>query len=148
MKNLSELIAVARSDRPADLILKKPRIVNPFNGSVEQGNIAICGDRIAAVGDYTAARQVIDVSGEYVAPGLINGHVHIESSMLHPATYAEAVVPSGTSALVTDLHEIANVCGFAGIDFVRKWAEQLPLDMFFMVPSCVPATHLETGGVA
>jgi adenine deaminase len=147
VNNLSELIAVARGDRPADLILKNARVVNTFNGSIEQGNIAICGDRIAAVGDYTAARQAIDVSGEYVAPGLINGHVHIESSMLHPTPYAEAVVPRGTSTVVTDLHEIANVCGFAGIDFVHRWAEQLPLDMFFMVPSCVPATNLETGGV-
>jgi adenine deaminase len=147
MKNLSDLIAVAKGEKPADLILKNARIVNTFNGKIEQGNIAIYRDRIAAVGDYSKAKQTIEMQGNYVAPGLINGHSHIESSMLHPAMFAEAAVPHGTSTLITDLHEIANVCGLAGIEFVRKWAKMLPMDLLFMMPSCVPATHLETGGV-
>lgn len=144
--SLGELISVARGDAPADLLLKNARIVNTFVGITEEGNVAICGDRIAGVGSYLQAKETIDLKGSYLAPGLINGHTHIESSMLHPAQYAQAVVPRGTSALITDLHEIANVAGFEGIKFVMDWAQRLPLDMFFMAPSCVPATHMETSG--
>ena len=144
--NLKKLISVARGEAPADLLLKNARIINTFTGTIELGNVAIYGDRIAGVGDYDNARETIDLQGSYLAPGLINGHVHIESSMLHPARYAQTVVPHGTSTVVTDLHEIANVCGLKGIRFVMNWAENLPLDMLFMVPSCVPATNLETSG--
>ena len=146
MENLKKLISVARGEIPADLVLKNARIINTFIGEVEQGNVAICGDRIAGVGDYERARESIDLHGNYLAPGLINGHTHIESSMLHPARYAQAVVPRGTLTVVTDLHEIANVCGIEGIKFVTSWAQKLPLDMLLMIPSCVPATALETSG--
>jgi len=144
--NLKELISVARGEIPADLLLKNARIVNTFIGEIEQADVAIYGDRIAGVGDYGKAREIIDLQGRFLAPGLINGHTHIESSMLHPARYAQAVVPRGTLAVVTDLHEIANVCGSEGIKFVTDLARKLPLDMLFMAPSCVPATHLETSG--
>ncbi len=144
--SLRELISVARGETPADLLLKNARIVNTFVGEIEQGDVAIYGDRIAGVGDYDEAKEVIDLQGQFLAPGFINGHTHIESSMLHPSRYAQAVVPRGTSAVVTDLHEIANVCGFRGIKFVTDLARKLPLDMLFMAPSCVPATHLETSG--
>jgi len=144
--NLKELISVARGEIPADLLLKNARIVNTFTGEIEQADVAIYGDRIAGVGDYGKAKEVIDLQGKFLAPGLINGHTHIESSMLHPARYAQAVVPRGTLAVVTDLHEIANVCGSEGIKFVTDLARKLPLDMLFMAPSCVPATHLETSG--
>jgi adenine deaminase len=144
--NLKKLISVARGETPADLLLKNARVVNTFIGEIEQANVAIYGDRIAGVGDYDNAKEIIDLQGRFLAPGLINGHTHIESSMLHPARYAQAVVPRGTLAVVTDLHEIANVCGPAGIRFVMDWARKLPLDMLFMAPSCVPATHLETSG--
>ena len=144
--SLRKLISVARGETPADLVLKNARIVNTFVGEIEQGDVAICGDRIAGVGDYDEAKDVIDLQGQFLAPGFINGHTHIESSMLHPSRYAQAVVPRGTSAVVTDLHEIANVCGFRGIRFVTDLARKLPLDMLFMAPSCVPATHLETSG--
>jgi len=144
--NLKELISVARGDRPADLLLKNARIVNTFIGEIEQGDVVIYADRIAGIGDYDKAREVTDLEGAFLAPGLINGHTHIESSMLHPARYAQAVVPRGTLAVVTDLHEIANVCGSRGIKFVTDLARQLPLDMLFMAPSCVPATNLETSG--
>ena len=146
MENLKKLISVARGEIPADLVLKNARIINTFIGEVEQGNVAICGDRIAGVGDYERARESIDLHGNYLAPGLINGHTHIESSMLHPVRYAQAVVPRGTLTVVTDLHEIANVCGIEGIKFVTSWAQKLPLDMLLMIPSCVPATALETSG--
>jgi adenine deaminase len=144
--SLRELISVARGETPADLLLKNAQIVNTFVGEIEQGDVAIYGDRIAGVGDYDKAKEVIDLQGQFLAPGFINGHTHIESSMLHPSRYAQAVVPRGTSAVVTDLHEIANVCGFRGIKFVTDLARKLPLDMLFMAPSCVPATHLETSG--
>jgi len=144
--NLKELISVARGEIPADLLLKNARIVNTFIGEIEQADVAIYGDRIAGVGDYDKAKEIIDLQGRFLAPGLINGHTHIESSMLHPARYAQAVVPRGTLAVVTDLHEIANVCGSEGIKFVTDLARKLPLDMLFMAPSCVPATHLETSG--
>jgi adenine deaminase len=144
--DLKELISVARGEIPADLLLKNARIVNTFIGEVEQADVAIYGDRIAGVGDYSKAKEIIDLQGRFLAPGLINGHTHIESSMLHPARYAQAVVPRGTLAVVTDLHEIANVCGSEGIKFVTDVTRKLPLDMLFMAPSCVPATHLETSG--
>ena len=144
--NLKNLISVARGETPASLLLKNARIINTFVGEIEQGNVAIWGDRIAGIGDYDKAREIIDLQGNYLAPGLINGHTHIESSMLHPARYAQAVVPRGTLTVVTDLHEIANVCGLKGIKFVMDWAQKLPLDMLFMAPSCVPATTLETSG--
>jgi adenine deaminase len=144
--SLKELISVARGQIPADLLLKNARIVNTFVGEIEQADLAIYSDRIAGVGDYSKAKEIIDLQGQFLAPGLINGHTHIESSMLHPARYAQAVVPRGTLAVVTDLHEIANVCGSEGIKFVTDLARKLPLDMLFMAPSCVPATHLETSG--
>ncbi len=141
-----ELISAAKGETPADLLLRNARVVDTLTGGERQGNVAIYGGRIAGVGDYDRAKESIDLRGAYLAPGLINGHTHIESSMLHPVQYAQAVVPRGTLALVTDLHEIANVCGFEGIEFVSAWAERLPLDILLMAPSCVPATALETSG--
>lgn len=143
---LSRLVSVAKGERPADLILANARVVNTFTGEIETGNVAIYGERIAGVGDYQRAKQVLDLSGKYLAPGLINGHTHLESSMLDIGQYARAVVARGTTAVVTDLHEIANVCGLAGMRYVLDSARRLPLDLFLMAPSCVPATHLETSG--
>jgi adenine deaminase len=144
--SLAKLISVARGDAPADLLLKNAKIINTFVGIIEEGNVAIYDGRIAGIGNYLKTKEIIDLKGSYLAPGLINGHTHIESSMLHPAQYAQTVVPRGTSTVITDLHEIANVAGFDGIKFVLDWAQKLPLDMFFMAPSCVPATHMETSG--
>jgi adenine deaminase len=143
---MSRLIAVARGDMPADLILRNALVINTFTREIEQADVAIYGGRIAGIGSYDKAREIIDLHGAFVAPGLINGHTHVESSMLHPARYAQAVVPRGTLTTVTDLHEIANVCGVEGVKFFMDWAQRLPLDMVFMAPSCVPATHLETSG--
>ena len=145
-QQLRQLIQVARGEMPADLVLANARIINTFNGEVEAGNVAIHSGRIAGIGNYSEARETIDLAGNYVAPGLINGHTHVESSMLHITQYARAVVPHGTSAVVTDLHEITNVCGLSGAKDILQIAAGLPLDVFFMVPSCVPATHLESPG--
>lgn len=146
MTDSEQLIDVAKGDAPADLVLRNAKIVNTLTAEIEDGDVAIVGSRIAGVGDYHEARQTIDLEGRYLAPGLIDGHVHTESSMLHPAEYARAVVPRGVSAVVTDLHEIANVAGLKGIRYMMDATRRLPLDFYFMAPSCVPATHLETSG--
>ncbi|MDP2952578.1 MAG: amidohydrolase family protein, partial [Chloroflexota bacterium] len=146
MVDLKRLIAVARGDAPADLVLTNARIVNTFTGEIEAGNVALYRGRIAGVGDYTDASQKLDLAGRYLAPGLIDGHVHIESSYLHVDQYARAVVPHGTLAAVTDLHEVTNVCGLPGMRYIMACARRVPLDLFFMVPSCVPATNMETSG--
>ena len=148
LSRLAHLILVAKGELPADLVLANARVVNVFTGEVEPGNVAIYQDRIAGVGRYHQARQVLDLGGRYLAPGLINGHIHVESSMLDIGQYARAVVPRGTSAVVTDLHEIANVCGLEGMRYVLNCARRLPLELFLMAPSCVPATHLETSGAS
>ncbi len=147
-ENLPDLIAVARGDMPADLLLRNANIVNVFTSSIEKNNIAVYGGRIAGIGAYTEANEIIDLKGAFLAPGFINGHIHIESSMLHPANYARTVVPHGTTSISTDLHEITNVSGLAGIRFVLDCARNLPLDFFFQAASCVPATHMETSGAS
>ena len=145
---LARLISVAKGELPADLLLANAKVVNVFTGEVEPGNVAICGEKIAGVGDYQEGKQVLDLGGRYIAPGLINGHIHPESSMLDIGQYARAVVPHGTTTLVTDLHEISNVRGLEGIRYVLNYARRLPFNLFLMAPSCVPATRLETSGAS
>jgi adenine deaminase len=147
-KGLAELISVTRGEAPADLILANARVINVFSGEIEAGNVAIQGERIAGVGDYRQAKKVLDLGGRYIAPGLINGHIHPESSMLDIGQYARAVVPHGTTALVTDLHEVANVGGVEGIKYMLDYARRLPFDLFLMAPSCVPATPQENAGAS
>ncbi|MBI4296596.1 MAG: adenine deaminase [Chloroflexi bacterium] len=146
LEEKKHVISVAKGESPADLLLKNARVVNVFNGAVESASVAISGDTIAGIGDYRKAKETIDLNGRYLAPGLINGHTHIESSMLDIPQYAQAVVPRGTLAVVTDLHEIANVCGLAGLRYVLNCIRSLPLDLFLLAPSCVPASPLETSG--
>ena len=146
MAEIENLLSVARGDSPADLLLKNATIVNTFIAQLEEGNVAIYQDQIAGIGDYSLAKEVIDLKGKFLIPGLIDGHVHLESSLLNPAEYAKAVVPRGVLGVVTDLHEITNVAGIKGIRYMLRWAESLPLDIFVMAPSCVPATKLETAG--
>jgi len=143
---LESLISVAKGESPADLILSNAAIINVFSGEIETGNVAIHGGKIAGIGDYRQAEEVIDLDGRYLAPGLINGHTHIESSMLDIDQYARAVIARGTLAVVTDLHELTNVCGIDAIRYILNSARRLPLELFLMAPSCVPATHLETSG--
>ncbi len=142
----SNLLPASRKQLPADVVLLNAKVVNVFNGEIEPGNIAITAGRVAGVGDYTEGARVIDLGGRYVAPGFIDGHTHLESSMLDVVQYARAVVPRGTLAVVTDLHEIANVAGLDGMRYMLDSARRLPLDVFLMAPSCVPATNLETPG--
>ena len=146
MNNLKNFVSVAKGESSADLLLINARVMNVFNGEIESSNVAIYKEYIAGVGDYKKAQKTIDLKGKYVVPGLINDHVHLESSMLDVGQYARAVVPHGTSAIVTDLHEIANVGGINGIKYVLDYAQNLPFDLFLMAPSCVPATNMETSG--
>jgi adenine deaminase len=143
---MERIISIARGQFPADLVLKNARIVNVFSGDIESGNVAIADGLIAGIGDYSQGKATIDLKSNFLLPCLINGHVHIESSMLDVGEYARAVVPRGTTSLITDLHEIANVCGLYGIHYVLEKARRLPLDIFLMAPSCVPATKMETAG--
>ena len=149
--DLPELLAVARGDAPADLLLRGGRVVNVFTGEVEHADVAIGGGAIAGVGDYSAAppaRETLDLGGAFVAPGFVDAHVHIESSLCVPAQFAAAVVPRGTTLVVTDPHEIANVVGAEGVRAMARASAGLPLTVVQLAPSCVPATPLATSGAA
>lgn len=143
---LSSLLAVARGDAPADLLLRNGRIVNVFAGALEEADVALVGGRIAGIGAGYHAAAEVDLRGAYLLPGLIDAHVHIESSLCIPAQFAQAVVPHGVTCIVTDPHEIANVAGAAGIRFMVENSQGLPLTVIPMASSCVPATHMETSG--
>ena len=144
--DLKGLIEVARGDAQADLVLTNARIVNTFTGEIEENSVAVHRGRVAGVGDYTWARRILDLGGKFLAPGFIDGHVHLESTYLHVDQFARAVVPRGTLAAVTDLHEVTNVSGLDGMRYIMDCARKVPVDLFFMAPSCVPATHMETSG--
>ncbi len=139
-------LSVAEGRTEADLLLRDARSVNVASGEIERVNVAIVDGRIAGVGDYTEARETIDLSGSYLAPSFIDGHVHIESSILWVDQYARAVVPHGTGAVVNDPHEIANVAGLAGVQALMEASESLPIGLFFTIPSCVPASPMESAG--
>ncbi len=143
---ISQLIQVARGEVPADLLLKNARVVNVFSGEIEETGVAITHSRIVGLGNDYPAQRVVDLGGKYVAPGLIDAHVHIESAMVPPYEFARAVVPHGTTSVIIDPHEIANVLGVEGIEYMLEASKYTPFSVFVMVPSCVPATHLETNG--
>jgi adenine deaminase len=144
--NPSDLISVARGDTPADLLLRDARIVNVFSGEIERANIAIEGGLIAGIGSTYDAKEVVDLKGAYVAPGLIDAHVHIESSLCLPAQFATAIVPRGVTTVIADPHEIANVAGAAAVRFMADASRGLPLRVVLMASSCAPATDLATAG--
>lgn len=143
---LAETIRIARGEQPADLLLRNARLVNVFSGQIERTDIAIAGSKIVGLGPGYQAGQIIDLAGAFVAPGLLDAHVHIESSMATPPQFARAVLPRGATTVVTDPHEIANVHGLAGIRFMLDAARETPLSIWVNLPSCVPATHMETAG--
>lgn len=140
-----ELVRVARGQQEAGLVLKDANVFLGFTGEFRRGDIAIEQGRIAGFGSYHGAKE-LDMSGKFIVPGFIDAHVHIESSMLSPAGFADAVVPAGTTTVVTDPHEIANVAGAAGIKYMLDASADLPLAVYVMLPSCVPATPLEDSG--
>ena len=146
--NCERLIAVAHGEQPADLVFKNARIVNVFTGSIEEAGVAVAEGCIAGFGDYADAAEVIDLSGKLLAPTFIDPHIHLESTMLTPAEFARLVLPRGTTATVSDPHEIANVMGLEGIKLMLDTSEGLPFDFFFTLSSCVPATTMETSGAS
>jgi adenine deaminase len=144
MERLSKRLRVARGEEPAELVLTGGRVANVYTGEMQETDVALCDGVIAGLGDYAGPR--LPVTGRYILPGLIDGHLHLESSMLTPRELARALLPLGTTTVVADPHEIANVSGTSGLDYLLDSSAGLPVDFFFMLPSCVPATPLETSG--
>jgi adenine deaminase len=142
---LEATIAVARGEEPADLLLRNARLVNVLSGEIHPADIAIYDGSVVGFGEYGAS-QVVDLEGRFVCPGLIDAHVHLESAMVQPAEFARAVVPLGTTSVICDPHEIANVLGLDGVKYILDASRGLPLHVYVMAPSCVPATHMETAG--
>ncbi|MBM4315570.1 MAG: adenine deaminase, partial [Deltaproteobacteria bacterium] len=145
IQRIKKLTAVAAGREPPDLVLKGGRVVNVFSGEIIAADVAVSGGYIAGIGSYEGP-QMWDVRGGLVCPGFIDGHLHLESTLLAPPELARAVLAHGTTAIVADPHEIANVMGNDGIRYFLDCAAGLPVDIYFMIPSCVPATHLETSG--
>ena len=142
---LRKRILVAGHKKPADMVVKKGEILNVFTGEFMEGDLAIVDGVIAGIGSYEG-QEIIDAQGKIIVPGFIDGHVHIESSMLTPREFSKVVLQHGVTTVVTDPHEIGNVAGTDGIQYMLEDAKQLPLDIFVMLPSCVPTTPFETNG--
>lgn len=142
---IEKLIAAARGEEPADLLLKNARLVNVLSGEIHAADVAVAGGQVLGWGAYEA-REVVDVEGRFLCPGFLDAHVHLESAMVRPAEFARAVVPRGTTGVFTDPHEIANVLGLEGVRYMLQASEGLPLRVYVMAPSCVPATTMETAG--
>ncbi|MBV1757208.1 MAG: adenine deaminase [Dethiosulfatibacter sp.] len=138
-------VELAAGRDKVELLLKNCKIVNVFSHSIVEGHLAIDSGKIIGIGDYEA-NQTIDMKGRYVAPGLIDSHEHMESSLVTPEQLARVIVPKGTTTIVADPHEIANVCGIKGIQFMIDATRNIPLNVFFMMPSCVPSTKFEHSG--
>ena len=140
-----ERLAVARGEKPADLVFVNGNILDIYNGRWIGASLAVHQGVVIGLGDYQGT-QVVDLDGRWLVPGLIDAHMHVESSMLTPERFAELILPRGTVAVMADPHEIANVCGMAGIDYLLSSNQAMDLDLFVMLPSCVPATSVETSG--
>lgn len=139
------IIAVAAGREKADLVLKNAKYLNVFSNEFLSGDIAVANGLIAGVGKYDGETE-IDVSGKLVLPGFIDAHIHLESSMVTPAEFAKAVVAHGTTTVITDPHEITNVMGIDGVEYMIQASQNLPIDVHFMMPSCVPATEIDESG--
>jgi adenine deaminase len=146
--DMQRLLAVARGDQPADLVLRNLRLVDVFSGTSRPGEIAVCGNRIAGVGPGYRGKEEVDLQGRWVCPGLIDPHVHIESSLVRPREYGRAAVVRGVTTVIANPHEIANVFGVEGIRYMARDGECGPCDILLTVPSSVPATPLATSGAA
>ena len=147
MRDIEKIIKTAKGVEPADLVLKNAKLVNVLSEEIYETDIAIIDDIVAGISKDYKGLEEIDLDGAYVTPSFIDGHVHLESSMLLPSEFAKLVIPSGTTTVIADPHEISNVMGLQGISFMREATKKLPLDVYMMLPSCVPATDLETSGV-
>jgi len=144
-KDLRELIDVSSGRKKADLLIKNCKIVDVYNSKIYNGDIAVVNGRIAGVGRYEA-EEVVDAEGSYAIPGFIDAHIHIESSYVSPEELGRLIVPCGTTTIIADPHEIVNVCGIDGLDYMLSASEETALDIKMMLPSCVPATPYENAG--
>jgi adenine deaminase len=144
--DLTQIVRIARGDAPADLALRNGKLINVYSGEIYPTDVIIAGDKIVALGSGYEAKAELDLGGRYVAPGFIDAHVHIESSMVTPPQFARAVTPRGATTVVSDPHEIANVCGLAGIHYMLDASENLPLTVYVNASSCVPATSMGSAG--
>lgn len=144
-ERLQRLVAAARGEEPADLVFRGGRVVNVFSRTVQRRDLAVSDGFVVGLGDYRGVKT-IDVSDKFLVPGLMEGHLHLESSLLTPPALARAVLARGTSAVIADPHEIVNVHGLPGLDYMLAAAEGLPVDIFYLLSSCVPATRFETSG--
>ena len=142
---LEKYISAAKRDKQSDLVLKNATYLDVFTATLKKGDIAVVGEKIVGVGEYRGATE-IDCTGLTVLPGYIDGHVHIESSQLSPEEFASLIVPRGTTTIIAAPHEITNVCGMAGCEYIAKASRSVPLDVKIQLPSCVPATPFETSG--
>ncbi|MBN1277144.1 MAG: adenine deaminase [Deltaproteobacteria bacterium] len=145
-ESLQNRILAARREITADLVLKKGRVVNVFSGSIQEKDVAVYDGIIIGTGSGYKGKKEVELEGKWVIPGLIDAHIHVESSMLSPSNLAAALLMHGTTAIISDPHEIANVMGLEGINFMLEDSRSIPFDVYFMAPSCVPATALETSG--
>ena len=143
---LSETIKIARGEEKADLLLKNGKIINVFSGEIYATDVAIYKDKIVGLGKGYDANKIIDISNNFLCPGFIDGHIHLESSMVKVSEFANTVVPLGTTSIIIDPHEIANVLGLEGIRYMLESSKYAPLNVFMMLPSCVPASPLGTSG--
>ncbi len=141
------MIEIAKGDHKAELVLKNAHIINVFTNEIIKGDVAIHRGKIVGIGQYNGEEE-IDLEGKYLSPSFIDGHVHIESSMVTPSEFAKAILPRGTTTIIADPHEIANVKGMEGIEDILNESKNLPLDIYVMLPSCVPATPFENSGGA
>lgn len=147
LKSLTNKIEMARGDKVPTLLLKNCQVVNVFSGEVIKTNVVIEADTIVGIGDdYNKAKLIYNLDNKFLLPGFIDGHIHIESSMLAPTEFIRLVVRHGTTTVVCDPHEIANVLGIKGIEYILNCTAHLPFNLFVMIPSCVPATEMETAG--
>ena len=142
---IEKYIDAAAGNKKAELVLKNGSFVNVFTGEIVRADIAVEGGKIVGFGEYEGEKE-IDIAGKIAVPGLIDAHVHIESSQLSPEAFAGLVMPRGTTTVIADPHEITNVCGIAGAKYIADAAAHTPLEAKVMLPSCVPATAFETSG--
>lgn len=143
---MNKLINVARGLEKADLVIKNANIVNVLSEEIHKGDVAIVDGVIAGIGENYTGEKEININGAYLVPSFIDGHVHLESSMMLPEEFAKIVLPAGTTTVIIDPHEISNVLGLHGISFMHEAVKELPIDVYTMLPSCVPATPFETSG--
>lgn len=144
-ENLKNIIEKSKGKKKANLVLKNAKTINVFSGEIIDCDVAIDNGKIIGLGEYNGEKE-IDLEGKYLAPGFVDSHVHIESSMSSPSEFAKIIVPRGVTTIIADPHEIANVKGLAGIKYIIDESKDIPLDVYIMLPSCVPATDFENSG--